>query len=59
MFAKIVSVLFGKFVLFVLAILFVAALPIWPHSRRWGLVPAAVVAVVALLVFAFVRLGRI
>jgi low affinity Fe/Cu permease len=58
-FAKIVSARFGKFVLFVLALLFIGALPIWPYSRRWGFVPAAIVAVMTLLVFVFVRLGRI
>jgi Protein of unknown function (DUF3309) len=33
----------------VLALLIAVALPLWPHSREWGYLPAAGIALVVLL----------
>ncbi len=35
-----------------LALVAAAALPVWPHSRAWGYVPAAGIALVLLLLVA-------
>ncbi len=59
MFAKIVSVIFGKFLLVFLLLLLIFALPVWRHSARWGFVPAAVIAILAVVVYVFARLGRL
>jgi|BarGraIncu00222A_1022003.scaffolds.fasta_scaffold73946_2 hypothetical protein len=59
MFAKIVSALLAKIVLVVLILLLIGALPVWRHSARWGFIPAALIAIMALVVYVFARLGRI
>lgn len=33
---------FGSLVLVLFAVATVAALPLWPYSRRWGFAPSAV-----------------
>jgi hypothetical protein len=59
MFAKIVSAVFGKFLVFFLIALLIAALPVWRHSARWGYIPAALIAVALIVVYVFARLGRL
>ncbi|MGO9675587.1 MAG: DUF3309 family protein [Methylocella sp.] len=59
MFAKIISALFGKLLLLILIVLLIGALPVWRHSARWGYIPAALIAVALVVVYAFARLGRL
>jgi hypothetical protein len=37
----------------------VAALPIWPHSRKWGFYPISGVALVILVILYLVWSGRL
>lgn len=41
---------FGIIILIVLTLMLMAAMPTWPHSRRWGYVPSGVLGVVATVV---------
>lgn len=41
--------MFGFLLLLVLLLLAVAAIPTWPHSRRWGYAPAGAVAALLIL----------
>jgi hypothetical protein len=59
MFAKIFSVLLAKFAIAFLILLLIGALPIWRHSARWGLIPAAFIAMLVMVVYIFARIGRI
>jgi hypothetical protein len=43
----------------VLAFLFVAALPAWPHSSRWGFGPGGAIAVALLIVMVLTMAGQI
>ena len=59
MFAKIVSVMFGKLLLLILIVLLIGALPVWRHSARWGYIPAALIAIALVVVYVFARIGRL
>jgi hypothetical protein len=37
----------------------VAALPIWPHSKKWGFYPISGIALVILVILYFVWSGRL
>lgn len=43
----------------VLALLFVAALPAWPHSSRWGFGPSGALGAILLIVFVLMMAGRL
>jgi hypothetical protein len=59
MLAKIFSALLAKFAIAFLVLLLIGALPIWRHSARWGLIPAAIIAMLVVVVYIFARIGRI
>lgn len=59
MLAKIFSAVLGKFAILLLILLLIGALPIWRHSARWGLIPAAIIAMLTVVVYIFARIGRI
>ena len=59
MLAKVFSALLAKFAIAFLILLLIGALPIWRHSARWGLIPAAIIAMLVMVVYIFVRIGRI
>ena len=59
MLAKFFSVLLGKFAILFLILLLIGALPVWRHSARWGLIPAAIIAILVVVVYIFARIGRI
>ena len=59
MLAKVFSALLAKFAIAFLILLLIGALPIWRHSARWGLIPAAIIAMLVMVVYIFARIGRI
>jgi hypothetical protein len=59
MLAKIFSAVLAKFAIAFLIVLLIGALPIWRHSARWGLIPAAIIAMLVIVVYIFARIGRI
>lgn len=46
-------------ILAVLLVLLVLALPIWPYSRRWSVVPGCMIAFVIMLFVVFMMAGNI
>lgn len=49
----------GTFVLVVLVLLLLGALPAWPHSRAWGYAPSGTLGALLLIVLILVLMGRI
>ena len=49
----------GALLLIVLVLLFVGALPTWPHSRRWGYYPSGGLGLVVLILLILLLLGRL
>ena len=49
----------GLFLLVLLVLLLLGAVPAWPHSRRWGYYPSGLLGLVLLIVILLVVLGRI
>lgn len=45
--------------LVVLILLFVGAIPSWPHSRNWGYFPSGGLGVLAVVVLVLVLVGRV
>lgn len=52
--ASISTILIG-----VLAFLLIAALPVWPHSSRWGVGPGAVIGTALMIVVVLTMAGQI
>ena len=46
-------------ILIVLVLLLVGAIPAWPHSRNWGLLPSGVLGLVLVIIVILLFLGRI
>ncbi|MGZ3749506.1 MAG: DUF3309 domain-containing protein [Pseudobdellovibrionaceae bacterium] len=49
----------GTILTVILIIVFVGALPTWPHSRNWGYYPSGGLGLVLLILIILVVLGRI
>lgn len=49
----------GTILLIVLILILVGALPTWPHSRSWGVMPSGVIGTVLIVVLVLVLLGRL
>lgn len=45
--------------LILLVLLFIGALPAWPHSRSWGYYPSGGMGLIVLLVLLLLLFGRI
>ena len=45
--------------LIVLIIILIGALPIWPHSSRWGYYPSGGIGLVLIIVIVLMLTGRI
>ena len=43
--------------LFILILLLIGALPVWPYSRHWGYLPSGILALISLLVALILLLG--
>jgi hypothetical protein len=53
------AISFSTALIAVLAILFVAALPAWPYSARWGFGPGGVLGLILALVVVLALRGQI
>lgn len=49
----------GTVLLIILALLLIAALPTWGHSRSWGYFPSGGLGLVLVIVLILVLMGRI
>ncbi|MEI8123308.1 MAG: DUF3309 family protein [bacterium] len=49
----------GTILLVVLVLFLVGALPVWPHSKKWGYYPSGGLGLVALILLILVVMGRI
>jgi hypothetical protein len=45
--------------IFVLSVLLVAALPVWPHSSRWGFAPSGALAAILFIVLVLMMAGQL
>jgi Protein of unknown function (DUF3309) len=48
----------GTILLIVLILLFIGAIPSWPHSRNWGYFPSGGLGLLAVVVLVLVLVGR-
>ena len=48
----------GTILLVVLILLFLGALPTWPHSRQWGYYPSGGLGLILLILIVMMLLGR-
>ncbi len=49
----------GTILLILLVLMLIGAVPVWPHSRRWGYVPGGTMSALLLIVLLLMLLGRI
>ena len=49
----------GTFLLIILILMLVGALPAWPHSASWGYYPSGGLSVLLMVVLVLLLLGRI
>ena len=49
----------GTILLIVLILLLIGALPVYPHSRKWGYTPGGILGVVLIVLIVLMVLGRI
>ena len=49
----------GTFLIVVLILMLLGALPTWPHSRNWGYYPTGGLGLVIVIILVLLLLGRI
>lgn len=49
----------GTLLLIILILMFVGALPSWPHSKNWGYYPSGGLGLVVVIILILLLLGRI
>lgn len=49
----------GTLLLIFLILLLAGAVPTWPHSRSWGLMPSGAIGLLLLIVIVLLLLGRL
>ncbi len=49
----------GTILIIILILLFLGAIPSWPHSRSWGYYPSGGIGLILLIVLILLFLGRI
>ena len=49
----------GTILLIVLILIFVGALPTWPHSKNWGYYPSGGLGLIVLILLVLVLMGRL
>ena len=49
----------GTILIVILILVFVGALPTWPHSKSWGYYPSGGIGLVLLILIILVLMGRI
>lgn len=53
------TLMLGTILIIVLILLLIGALPLYPHSRRWGYAPGGVLGVLLVLVIILFLLGHL
>ena len=49
----------GTILIIILVLMFIGALPTWPHSRSWGYYPSGGLGLVLLILIILLLLGKI
>lgn len=49
----------ATFILILLILLFLGALPTWPHSRTWGYRPGGAIGIILLVLIVLLLTGRL
>lgn len=49
----------GTFLIILLLLMLIGALPVWPHSKSWGYYPTGGMGLVLVIVLVLLLLGRI
>jgi hypothetical protein len=49
----------GTILIVILVLIFLGALPTWPHSRSWGYYPSGGLGLILLILIILLLLGRI
>jgi hypothetical protein len=49
----------GTILLIILILMFVGALPTWPHSKSWGYYPTGGIGLLVLILLVLVLMGRL
>ncbi len=49
----------GTILIIILILLFLGAIPSWPHSRSWGYYPSGGIGLILLIILILLFLGRI
>ena len=49
----------GTILIVLLVLVFLGALPAWPHSRNWGYMPSGALGLVAVILIILLLTGRI
>lgn len=49
----------GTILLIILILMLLGAIPMWPHSRSWGVGPSGGIGLIVLIVVILLLLGRI
>jgi len=49
----------GTILLLLLILILIGALPLWPHSARWGYYPSGTAGLILLIIVILLLLGRI
>ena len=49
----------GTILIFILLLMLIGALPMWPHSRSWGIFPEQRIWIVLVIVAVLLLFGRI
>jgi hypothetical protein len=49
----------GTILIVILVLIFLGALPTWPHSRNWGYYPSGGLGLILLILIILLLLGRI
>jgi hypothetical protein len=49
----------GTILIVLLILLLLGAIPVWPHSRRWGYFPTGGLGLILAIIIILVLLGRI
>lgn len=48
----------GTILVVVVILLFMGALPTWPHSRQWGYYPSGALGLILLILIILILMGR-
>ena len=49
----------GTFLLILMILILVGALPTWPHSRKWGYYPSGGLGFVVMILLILILLGKV